>query len=215
MSKSTFRPVDVLIGEKDDIKDYIGKFSPLKDHSFAPGEYTMVFRDEAGNTVSNPIAVNIEVNADMTEIKVLDFKIDAEEPISDPSSVKVSFTVECESGVYFGSARFAVFPGNGGYEVYSKASEDIYLSPGERKELTIFADLSHLDNGHYMAMIYDGAKIMTDRVYFHIQRGTLGIQEMNSESNDTKIFDLNGIRKSNSPQSGIYIIEGKKVMIIQ
>lgn len=213
VSKSTFRPVDILIGEKEDIEDYIGKFTELRDHSFAPGIYTMVFRDEAGRNVSDPIEVNIGVNSDKAEITVSHFEIDKEDLITDPSSVKVRCTVECVSGVYFGSVRVDIFPGDGGYDVYNKSSERVYLSPGESKELLIDADLSHLDDGEYMAMIYDGGKVLTDRIYFLIQRATVGIDGIHSETDNFQIYDLNGIHMSAPSQSGIYIIDGKKIMI--
>ncbi len=175
----------------------------------------MVFRDEAGKTVSDPVVVDIEVNSDKTEIKISDFKVDDKEPITNPESVKVSLTVECESGIYFGTPRFAVFPGNGGYEVYSKSSESVYLSPGESKDVIIDADMSSLKDGHYMAVIYNGGEIMTDRVYFHIERETVGIESIETDSKDATIYDLNGIRHNNSSQQGIFIIDGKKVLKTQ
>ena len=141
VSKSTFRPVDILIGEKEDVTDYVGKFTALKDHSFAPGTYTMVFRDEAGKNVSNPTEVAIEVNDDKTEIKVTDLNIEDKEAITDPSEIKINFKVTCESGVYFGSLRFDVFPDDGGYELCGSSSSDIYLGAGESKEVTMTADL--------------------------------------------------------------------------
>lgn len=215
VAKSTFRPVDILTGEKEEITDYVGKFTALKDHSLAIGSYSLIFRDEAGKTVSDPIVVEIEVNSDKTEIKISDFKVDEKEPITNPASVKVSLDVECVAGVYFGSPRFSVFPGDGGYEVYSKASEGVYLSPGESKDVTIDADMSSLKDGHYMAVIYNGGEIMTDRVYFHIQRDTDGVVGIETDSKEAKIYDLNGILHNNSSQQGIFIINGKKVMITQ
>ncbi len=213
VSKSTFRPVDILIGEKDDIKDYIGKFSPLKEHTLAPGAYTMVFRDEAGKTVSDPIVVNLEVNDDKTEIKVTDLDVQDKEEITDPSKIKISFNVECVSGVYFGSLRFDVFPGDGGYEVCGSTSSDMYLGTDESKEVEMTADFSNLKDGWYMGAVYDGGKSMTGTIYFHIKKETVGVNSIESDAENTQIYDLNGIRHQNSTQPGFYIINGKKVMI--
>lgn len=213
VSKSVFRPVDVLTGEKEDVSDYIGRFSAEKGETFAAGEYSLVFRDEAGKTVSDPIAVNIKVNNDKTEIKVTEFKIASTEPITDPSLVEVDLKVTCEAGVYFGSPRFIVFPGEGGYEVYNRSSSPVYLTPGESKDVTITADMSHLEDGWYMALIYNDGEAVTDRIHFHIQRETSGVDGVQQTSETTEIYDLNGIRQPHPSSQGIYIINGKKVII--
>lgn len=215
VSKSTFRPVDILIGEKEDIKDYVGKFSPIKDHSLAPGAYTMVFRDEAGKTVSDPIVVNLEVNDDKTEIKVTDLDVEDKEEIKDPSKVKINFNVECVSGVYYGSLRFDVFPGDGGYEVCGSTSSDIYLGADESKEVEMIADFSHLKDGWYMGGVYDGGKSMTGTIYFQIKRENVGVKTIETDKENTQIYDLNGIHHKNSTQPGLFIINGQKVLISQ
>ncbi|MDE6018960.1 MAG: C10 family peptidase [Muribaculaceae bacterium] len=215
VSKSTFRPVDILIGEKDEITDYIGKFSALKDHSFAPGTYTMVFRDEAGKNVSDPVEVEINVNSDKTEIKVTNLDVEDKDKITDPSDIKIHFNVDCESGVYFGSLRFDVFPGDGGYEVCGSTSSDIYLGAGENKDVTISADFSHLKDGWYMGGIYDGGRSMSGTIYFRIEREDSGVETVGSESEHSKIYDLNGIRQFSPTSPGIHIINGKKVIEIQ
>ncbi len=212
VSKSTFRPVDVLTGEKEEITDYIGKFTELKDHTFAPGTYTLVFIDEAGNKVSDPLEIEIEVNDDATEIKVADLKVEDKDKIEDPSKINISFDVECTSGVYFGSLRFDVFPGDGGYEVCGSTSSDLYLGAGESKEVTMTADFSHLKDGWYMGAVYEGGRSMTGTIYFHIQRATVGVEEMDSDSVDAKIYDLNGLRQKNTTEGGIFIVNGKKVI---
>ncbi|MDE6022599.1 MAG: C10 family peptidase, partial [Muribaculaceae bacterium] len=213
VSKSVFRPVDVLEGEKENISDYIGCFSAEKGESLPTGSYSLVFRDEAGRNVSDPIVVDMKVNEDKAEIRIEDFKIDSAEPITNPSSVDVVMNVSCESGVYFGSAKFVVFPGDGGYEVYSKSSERVYLSPGESREVTITADMSKLVDGRYMAVIYYEDEMMTDRVYFQIQKGTDAVNCIDGESSGSVIYDLNGVRHLSSKSAGIYVINGKKVLL--
>ncbi|MDE6638078.1 MAG: C10 family peptidase, partial [Muribaculaceae bacterium] len=213
VSKSTFRPVDILLGENEEIKDYVGKFSALKDHSFAPGTYTMVFRDEAGKNVSDPIEVDIYVNADKTEIKVTDLNIEDKDNVTDPSKIHVSFNVYCESGVYFGSLRFDVFPDDGGYEICGSTSSDIYLGAEESKTVEMTADFNHLKDGWYIGAIYDGGKSMTGSIRFHIHRATDAINEIDTETRNSIIYDLNGIIQSSTYASGIYIVEGKKVII--
>ncbi len=213
VSKSTFRPVDILLGEKEDIKDYIGKFSPLKDDTLAPGEYTMVFRDEAGKNVSDPIVVNIEVNDDKTEITVSDLEVEDKDKIEDPSKVNICFKVDCTSGVYFGSLRFDVFPDDGGYELCGSTSFDIYLGADESKEVKMTADFSHLEDGWYIGAIYEGGRSMTGSIRFHIERPTVGVESIETLNDNSNIYDLNGIRKTSTSNQGIYIINGKKVMI--
>lgn len=212
VSKSTFRPVDILIGEKEDVTDYIGKFSALKNHSFAPGAYTMVFRDEAGKNVSDPIEVDIEVNSDETEIKVSDLKLENSESITDPSKVDISFDVTCESGVYFGTLRFDVFPDDGGYDLCGSSSSDIYLGAGESNNVKMTADFSGLKDGWYIGAVYDGGRSLTDAVRFHIYRESSGIHPVEGDLDSGPVYDLNGIRHTEKPSKGIYIMERKKII---
>lgn len=213
VSKSVFRPVDVMADEKESVTDYIGCFSAEKDESLSAGNFSLVFRDEAGKRVSDAISVDIKVNDDKTEIKITDFKIVSEEPITKPSSVEVIMDVSCESGVYFGSPKFVVSPADGGYEVYNKSSNRVYLSPGESRVVTITADLKDLKDGRYMAMIYNDGEMMTDRVYFEILRDTDSVNVINQESGDGVVYDLNGVRHISPLSHGLYIINGKKVLL--
>lgn len=212
VSKSTFRPVDILIGEKEDITDYVGRFSALKDHSFAPGAYTMIFRDEAGKNVSDPIEVAIEVNEDKTEISVTDLNVENREAIVDPSEVKISFNVSCDSGVYFGSLRFDVFPDDGGYELCGSTSSNIYLGAEESKEVTMTADFSNLKDGWYIGAIYDGGKSMTSSISFRIVRDPDTVDLMKYDLDSPSAYDLNGIHCKGSLSHGIFIMNGKKVL---
>ncbi|MDE6379253.1 MAG: C10 family peptidase [Muribaculaceae bacterium] len=214
VAKSTFRPVDILIGEKEDVTDYVGNFKALKDHSFAQGTYTMVFRDEAGKNVSDAVEVTVEVNDDKTEIKVTDLRVEDRESIVDPSKINISFDVSCESGVYFGSLRFDVFPGDGGYEVCGSSSSDIYLGAGEQKQVTMTADFSHLKDGWYIGAVYDGGKSMTDAVRFHIDRNSVGVGSIKADAEEDAVYDLNGIRHTGKMSSGIYVVNGKKIVQI-
>ncbi|MDE7346137.1 MAG: C10 family peptidase [Muribaculaceae bacterium] len=213
VSKSTFRPVDILIGEKENVTDYVGKFTALKNHAFAPGSYTLVFRDEAGKNVSDPIEVDIEVNSDQAEIKVADLKIEDSESISDPSNVGISFNVVCESGVYFGTLRFDVFPDDGGYELCGSSSSDIYLGAGESKSVKMTADFSELKDGWYIGAVYDGGRSMTDAIRFHIDRESSGIHSVGEDLDSGLVYDLNGLRHKGKSSKGIYIMEGKKIIL--
>lgn len=213
VSKSVFRPVDILTGEKEDVTDYVGKFSALKDHSLAPGNYTMVFKDEAGKNVSDPVVINVKATSDKTAIKVTDFHADDKEPITDPTKVRFIFKLTCESGVYYGAPKVSVFPGDGGYEIYSKRSAPVYAVAGESKDVTIEADMSELNDGTYMAIIYNGGEDMTGRVYFTIKRDDSGVSDVGASDDAVVIYDFNGIRRNEKPTSGVFIINGKKILL--
>ncbi|MDE5840785.1 MAG: C10 family peptidase, partial [Muribaculaceae bacterium] len=212
VSKSTFRPVDILTGEKEEINDYVGKFSPLKDHVFAPGTYFMVFCDEDGKIVSEPVEVTVAVNNDKTEINVTDLMVEDKDNIEDPSKVKVSFNVDCVSGIYFGSLRFDVFPDDGGYELCGSTSSDIYLGAGESRTVSMTADFSKLSDGWYIGAVYDGGRSMTDAISFRIKRVPDGVDVIFDESSSC-VYDLNGIRHTDLSSPGIHIVGGKKVLM--
>lgn len=215
IAKSKFRPLDVLPGTSVLINDYVADFSAIDGLYFPAGEYTLVFRDEEGKDVSTPIGVKVEIMTEETKISITDFKVDDKEPVEDPAAVRFSFTVKCESGIYYGAPRVLVFPGDGGYELAHKSSEELYLTPGERKEVEIVADFDHLEDGHYMALVYDGGEAMTGKVFFTIDRKNSGILTVTTSGENEKspvIYGLDGIRRYEPLAPGVYIVDGKLVM---
>ncbi len=208
VSKSVFRPVDVMPESSEHVTDYIGKFSPGKDETLEPGTYTLLFRDEAGQDVSKPIDVSLGVNDETTVIKITDFSIDEKEPITDTSAVKITFTVTCESGVYYNATSFAVFPGDGGYEVYRANSERVYLTPGESRNIVIIANMDELKDGWYMSFIYEGAKSMTERKDFHIERDASAINTISAEEDTASYYRLDGTKvEGHQLEPGIYVMK--------
>lgn len=212
VSQSTYRPVDVLTGEKETVSDYVGIFSALKNETLVPGDYVLVFRDAAGKNVSDAMNITLQLNNDSTIINVSDFKVENEEVVKDPSKVNVTMNVACESGVYFGGLQFVVFPGDGGYEIYGKTSDDMYLGAGESRSLAIEADLSDLKDGWYIATIYDGGTQKTGYVRFRIERENVGTDIMKQDPASSVIYDLNGIRMKENRPGEIQIVNGKKTL---
>lgn len=210
VAKSKFRPLDVEAGTAQRITDYAADFKPVANAEFPRGEYTLVFRDESGREVSDLIAVTVDVNDEKTEIEVKDFKIEPTD-ISDPASVKFTYKVICKSGVYYGKTRVAIFPGDGGYERYSKSSEEFYLSPQEEKAIEVTANLEKLEDGHYQAVVYEGDTMLADGVHFTIDRQQSGISDISSDRPETRevIYGLDGIMLKEPLNPGLYIIDGK------
>ncbi|MDE6397566.1 MAG: C10 family peptidase [Muribaculaceae bacterium] len=214
VAKSQFRPVDVMAGKTDRIEDYIADFSALDGKEFPAGDYRLVFRDEAGKDVSSPVDVKVTVLDEDTEIGVSDFRLDGTSPILDPSKVKFSFKVNCTSGYFFEALQLYLFPGSGGDDVYHRESERIYLTKGDSREVTITADLEHLRDGEYLALIYKGSEAVSGRVYFNIDR-TSGICEITVNENDEPgaIYDIHGRRVSHPTSTGLYLVNGHKVIV--
>lgn len=213
VSKSVFRPVDILMGEKETISDYIGKFTAEADHSFAPGNYTLIFRDEAGKTVSDPMVVDVAVNDDRISISITGLHLEGGEIVSNPDDVEVIFSVECVSGVYFGKPMFSVFPGDGGYELFHVSSDGIYLTPGEKMEVKVKADMSDLKDGSYMAVVYNDGEVMTDRLHFEIRREAGDVDSISINPSGKVVYDMNGVKHNKYTAPGIYIRDGKKILI--
>lgn len=212
---SEFRPCDVLAGESEVVNDYIGNFKQLKDVEFPAGEYKIVFRDIHNNDLNEPVTVKVEILEGSTEIAVTGFKLDDSEPVHDPESVSFNFTVECREGLYYGSPRLFVFPANGGYDVYNKASERIYLTSGEKRDVTLTANFESLPDGRYMAIIYEGNTAATDRVYFVIDRIATGISSVSGDSVESagRIYGIDGSSRKDAHSPGLYIIDGKLILV--
>lgn len=213
VAESDFRPVDVLPGAIQRIGDYKGCFRALKDEEFPAGEYGLVFKDRVSGAVSDTIKVKVEINDDKTVIKVSDFHLIVSENLSDPDDVKFGYTLKCESGLFFGKLRVDVFPGDGGYELCHADSDEIYIAAGEERDLELTADLSELKEGAYMAAIYDGSESLSNYISFRIKRTTTGLEVTNDKSSSAEIYDLYGRTVNGNLSKGVYIINGKKILI--
>lgn len=213
VSVSVFRPVDVLAGETVEVSDYAATFKPLKDGELPAGEYGLIFIDGEEHEISEPITVNLELMSADTSIKLSDFRMLTKDPVSDPKAVDFSFKVDCESGAFYDYLNLRVFPGDGGYEVYSIQSERFYLTGGESEVIPLTADFSGLKDGEYLCAMYKANTILSDVIYFKIDTKGSGVSEISIDHKDSHIYDLNGVRHDGLLTPGIYIIDGKKVMI--
>lgn len=215
IAKSDFRPLDVLGNSSQRIADYIADFAAIGDNEYGEGDYQLVFYDAAGKQVSEKIDIKIETTDDATEIAVSDFRLDDISPISEPDSVRFSFKVDCTSGVYFSQLHLAIFPGDGGYELYGIDSDEIYLTAGEEKSVSVTADLSRLDDGRYQAIVYNDDTMMTDGYHFRIERPKSDLTETISDSSQKQstIYRIDGIVQKGSLSPGLYIIDGKVTQI--
>lgn len=219
VAESKFRPVDVTAHSDERIADYIADFSAKAGEEFSEGVYSLVFRDSQGNAVSEPIEVEVRTMTDATEFKVTDFKLAQENPVTNPKEVRFTYTLTCESGVFFSGMELLLFPGAGGDELYHKGIEAVYLTAGEKHEGEVVADLSDIKDGEYIALIYSGGEPRTDRVYFRIKRDITGLFELidgpaNSASDPSCVpaYDLLGRRVNASEARGIIILPARKIL---
>lgn len=216
VSKSKFRPVDVMGEDKEIVNDYEGLFSNLPNQELPAGSYSLVFKDGNGRTVSEPLEVKLEIMTEETRFSVTDFKLDNENPVTTPESVKFSYTLTCNAGIFYSNLVLRIFPGDGGDEVYAKNSQKAYLTPGEKQSVTIVADLSRLEERDYIAMIYDGGKPLTDELRFRLKIVSTGLETTPIFQNaDQQFYDLSGVGHSRPVTGKINILNGKKVLIIK
>ncbi len=216
VAKSKFRPLDVEAGTSERITDYVADFSAVKDAEFPAGDYILVFLDEAGNEVSAPVTVTVAVVEDKTEIKIEGFALDPDQTVADPSAVKFSFKLTCISGVFYGKVRVDIFPGDGGYDLYSTSSNPVYLEAGQDKHLTITANLGNLADGHYQAILYSGDEMMTKGLHFTIDRQLSGITGVEGDAalpTRKTVYSLDGRAMKEPLAPGLYIIDGKKTYL--
>lgn len=215
---STYRPMDVLPGESESVNDYVANFSAESGETLSDGEYSLVFRDAAGDDISAPTSVYIATTTASTVIKVDDFKLETESPISDPSKVDFGFTLSCESGVYYNCPSVLIFPGDGGYEQEGVKGENHYLTAGQSLPVTVTGDLSELKDGNYMAAVYDNGSQQSDLVHFQIKRVTSAIDTTPlSDSGlftNEPIYNLQGIRCTPPLTPGYYIV-GSRIVVIK
>ncbi|MDE6340204.1 MAG: hypothetical protein K2K97_10535, partial [Muribaculaceae bacterium] len=176
VAESVFRPVDIMPGETESVGNYVGKFSAVKDMTLSNGEYKLMFKDDKSSYDSDPVTVTIGTAPENNESVISDFRLDSTDPITDPEKVTFSFDIRCTAGYYYDAPHLYIFPGDGGYDEYSKGADRCYLTEGEHRVLNIDADLSQLKDGEYMAIIYNEGKQASDTIRFRIDKATSVIE---------------------------------------
>ncbi len=213
VATSKFRPLDVMPRGTEDVADYIALFAAVKDEELSAGRYSLVFKDEAGHAVSDPIEVTVAALTEETAFKVSDFRLEGDNPVKAPESVVFGYKLECTAGMYFSQLDLLIFPGDGGYDIYHKSSERAYLTAGESTEGSIDADLSELKDGEYIALIYNAGHTASDRIYFRIDRTASGLDSIEPDTAPAEVYDLSGRKLQAPPGPGIYIINGTKTLV--
>lgn len=214
VASSVFRPVDVLPGETYVVSDYMASFKASAGETIADGDYFLIFRDRAGKIISKSVPLTISPTPADEIVTYSDFKMVTPDPVTDPSDVVFSVTVNCREGYYYGAPHIDIFHGWGGYDIYSKGADSIYLTSGEKKVVEIHADLSRLADGEYICAGYDGGKEVTDNIRFTIDTVQTGIADVSdSEGNDVRVYDLHGMTHHGKIHPGIYIFNGRKIVV--
>lgn len=214
VATSTYRPMDVTAGGKETVDDYVANFTATDGQTFGAGDYSLVFRDSAGKDLSTPTTVHVDTTSAATVIKITDFRLITENPVTDPSKVEFSFTVDCESGVYYSCPSVLIFPGDGGYDRASIGGDNHYITPGEKADITVTGNLDNLDDGRYMAAAFFDGRAQTDFVHFELKRINTMIDILDaSASSPHTIYTLDGIPRQRPLAAGIYIIDGKITIV--
>ena len=218
VASSVYRPVDIEAGATEKITDYIGAFSALKDEQFGAGDYQLLFRNHDGKEISGKVKITVEAAPASTTFKVTDFRLDGTDPASDKAAVRFAYTLTCEEGYFADRLHLYVFPGKGGGSLASAATDMIYLGGGEDENGVVTIDLSSLEDGDYLAAMYKGDKDCTDAIRFTLDSSS-GVTVISSDPvntvnlEDADIYDLNGVKATAPLHPGIYVINGRKVLI--
>lgn len=217
IAESVYIPLDVIAGETQDITDYIGKFSSTADNSLQPGTYYLDFINKEERLLGEPIEVSLMEAPASTKVGASDFKMISENPIINAEEVKFGFKATCTEGYFTNRFSVVIFPDKYGEvsSVASGSSEMLYLSSGESTEVTATLNLSNLENGKYFAMLYLGGNEALDtqiRFEINVQTGIEEIQE-GYENREHNIYNLQGQPCQEPLSKGLYIIDGKKVMV--
>ncbi|MDE5868753.1 MAG: C10 family peptidase [Muribaculaceae bacterium] len=214
VGQSTYSPVDVLGGATDNVTGYIGKFTATQGNTLSAGTYTMVFMDENGNEVSQPVEVTLAEAPANTTISISNFKLISENPVGNPEEVKFSLDVTCTEGYFAGTLMIAVFAPAGGSSVAADATPTMYINAGETKTVEATLNLSTLEDGNYFAAVFKGQQQQTPPVNFTLSKTTTSVNDiLTGESVKEVIYNLQGQKCERPLLPGLYIINGKKVMV--
>lgn len=214
VATSVYRPVDIEGGASEAVNDYVGKFTAEEGADFEPGQYVLLICDADGNVIGEGGNVTVEAAPASTSIKVENFELVGGSNVTEKRDLEFSFTVTCEEGYFADRLVLAIFPGTGGNDIGTASTDMMYISAGESYNGTVKIDLSDKPDGNYFAVMYQGTTASSNQLPFTLDF-TTGIDEIASEADKAQtIYDLNGVKLNSRPgHTGIYVVNGKKVLI--
>ncbi|MDE7414186.1 MAG: C10 family peptidase [Muribaculaceae bacterium] len=216
VAQSVYRPVDILGNDTESVSDYIGDFKAVQGASYTPGTYSLIFCSENGNAISDPVTVTVLAAPTSTSVSLSDFRLVSENPVTDKSKVEFGFDLTCTEGYFSDHIIMYIFPYRNGnvYSVASGTSPMLYIPAGETKSVITTLDLSNLEPGKYFTAAYYGGKGISNQLVFEISQSTgISFIENDKATRPISIFNLQGQPCQDPLQPGIYIMDGKKVMV--
>ncbi|MDE6296539.1 MAG: C10 family peptidase, partial [Muribaculaceae bacterium] len=214
VGQSTYSPVDVLGGATEDVTGYVGKFTATQGNTLSAGTYTMLFIDESGNELSEPVEVTLADAPASTSISISNFKLETANPVGNPDEVKFSLDVACSEGYFAKTLMIAVFKPAGGSSVAAGSTPMMYINAGETKSVEATLNLSTLEDGDYFAAVFNGQQQQTNPVNFTISRTTTSVNDIEvAQPEKETIYNLQGQKCERPLLPGLYIINGKKIMV--
>lgn len=214
VATSNYRPMDVMPLGSEAVNDYVANFTAISGQSFPSGNYQLVFRNEEGMNISNPVNVYVDTIVAPTVISISDFHLVTPTPVKNPEQIEFAFKLRCDSGVYFSCPQVIIFPGDGGYDQGSLSGENHYLTAGQSVDVDITGSLANLKDGWYIAAAYDGDKDLSKYVRFKIDT-TVGVTDIinNIDAYADQIYNFQGMKCYPPLKPGYYIIAGKKIFV--
>lgn len=215
VASSAYRPMDVLPDASEAVTDYVANFAAISGQTFDAGKYSLVFRNSSGQNLSTPVEVYVDTTSVAAEVKVSDFHLITEDPVTDPTKVQFGFTLSCDAGVYYSCPRVLIFPGDGGYDEASAGGSNQYLTAGQSADVTVTGDLDKLKDGRYMAAAYSDGKEASDFIRFEIKRPVSSVPDptLSESRSEVEVYRLDGVRAVWPLSPGFYVIGDKVVLV--
>ncbi len=202
--------VDLLGGMEEEIT-YKSTFSAVYDDKLVAGEYMLVFADQEGGIISEPILINVMQAPDKQgSLAISDFKFDGDSNHADAGDLNFSFTAKCVGGYYIGEIGVYIFPEYGGEAITGFLTPTLYLPHPESQLIKVHGSSDRLVKGtrYLTALFADGEYLETRYVYFTVTQ-ELGVEfiECGVETVAREFYTLEGTKaEASSLQPGLYIV---------
>ncbi len=202
-------PIDIQAGETA-AQNYAGSFRAPRSVPEA-GTYLLVMMNaETGQSVSDPIEVTLNAAPAQTTISITDFKLTTQTR----DEATFSMSVNCTEGYFANKLIVAIFPTSGGSSLVTASTPTAYISAGESAAEEATVTLTNLDDGEYMAAVFNGSSQMTSPVFFTVSDSSTAIREVDTSTADSSpYYNLQGRRITNPTTHGIYIHQGRKILL--
>lgn len=218
--------MDIMPGETESMENIGCLFTSATDEELEPGKYIFGLVYDTGELMVDRTGywylyydrsdlITLAEAPEETIMEFTGFSLVGENPIKNPGEVTFDYGIKCAEGYFCDNLLIHFYTAGEDSYIHSGVyyyTPLISLQGGEEFNGSVTTDLSSLENGEYYAFLFCGEEY-TGGIKLEIEQDVTSVKAPDSEASEDVIYDLYGRRVHGEPVPGLYIRNGRKILV--